>query len=166
VTFLRAAPLALALAACAPSPPAQPNDGEDAGVDGAAGPMDAAPDRAVPCFGCIDAAFVDIDAPLGNKAAAQLDSCAGNEQCHGAQPGFPLQYIAGHEFDQIRNVPSIERPELFRVAPGDPMSSYLYLKVLGDGGIDGGRMPLGAKFDPRIPALFFDWIEAGAPDAE
>jgi hypothetical protein len=54
---------------------------------------------------------------------------------------------------------------MVRVKPGDPSASYLYLKVLGDGGIDGGRMPYGATtYDPRLPELFFAWIEAGAPD--
>ena len=50
-----------------------------------------------------------------------------------------------------------------RVAPGDPRSSYLYLKVLGEGGIDGGRMPLGGPFDPRMAPFIASWIEAGAP---
>ena len=58
----------------------------------------------------------------------------------------------------------IERPDLFRVKPGSPGESYLYLKVLGDGGIDGGRMPLNqVTFDPRLPALIATWIDAGAP---
>jgi hypothetical protein len=40
------------------------------------------------------------------------------------------------------------------------------LKVRGDGGIEGGRMPLNFPYNPRIPEMFFAWIEAGAPDAE
>jgi hypothetical protein len=165
--ILRGALAALAVstaAACAPSSPATPT-GDDAGEDAPPAP-DAGLDSTLPCFSCTDAPYVDIDAPIGTKAALQLDTCASNEGCHGAQPGINLTYIAGHEFDDLRNVRAIERIDLFRVAPGDPAQSYLYLKVLGDGGIDGGRMPLGAHYDPRIPALFFDWIEAGAPDAE
>ncbi len=61
------------------------------------------------------------------------------------------------------NVASSERPSLARVAPGDVASSYLYLKVVGDGGIDGGRMPLGGPFDPRLAPFLASWIEAGAP---
>jgi hypothetical protein len=61
------------------------------------------------------------------------------------------------------NVRSSERPDMFRVHPYDPLGSYLYLKVLGDGGIDGGRMPLGESADPRTPPLIESWIEAGAP---
>jgi hypothetical protein len=159
-----AVPLLLVATACTSGDPAQPTPPEP----DAARPSDAAPpvDANLPCFGCTDAGYPDIDASLGRKAQLQLDSCASNEGCHGAQPGINLTYIAPNEFDQLRNVPSIERPSLMRVLPGDPAQSYLYLKVVGDGGIDGGRMPLGAAFDPRIPALFFEWIEAGAPDAE
>jgi hypothetical protein len=61
------------------------------------------------------------------------------------------------------DVPSTQRPELPRVAPGDPWRSYLFLKVLGDGGIDGAPMPPSSAPDPRIPAVVYAWIEAGAP---
>ena len=64
----------------------------------------------------------------------------------------------------VVNVPSTERPALDRVTPGDVMASYLYLKVVGDGGIDGGRMPLGGPFDPRLAPFIASWIEAGAPE--
>jgi hypothetical protein len=66
------------------------------------------------------------------------------------------------DFAQIVNVPSTERPELVRVAPGRPGDSYLFLKLVGDGGIDGAPMP-GGTSDPRMVALFGAWIEAGAP---
>jgi hypothetical protein len=65
----------------------------------------------------------------------------------------------------VVNVRSTERPDLFRVQPFEPRNSYLYLKVLGDGGIEGGRMPLDEVVpDQRIPELVGAWIEAGAPD--
>jgi hypothetical protein len=63
----------------------------------------------------------------------------------------------------VVGVPSTERPELERVRPFDSAASYLYLKVVGDGGIEGGRMPLDGVADPRTPALVGAWIEAGAP---
>jgi hypothetical protein len=63
----------------------------------------------------------------------------------------------------VIGIPSYERPDLLRVKPFDPESSYLYLKVLGDGGIEGGRMPLGGTFDERGVELVRGWIEAGAP---
>jgi hypothetical protein len=67
-----------------------------------------------------------------------------------------------NDFAQIVGVPSTERPDLVRVAPGVPGESYLWLKLVGDGGIEGGPMPGGAS-DPRLVALFGAWIEAGAP---
>ena len=53
--------------------------------------------------------------------------------------------------------------ELVRVAPGSPEASYLYLKVRGDGGIDGDVMPQDRGYDPRVDRLVRDWIAAGAP---
>lgn len=63
----------------------------------------------------------------------------------------------------VIGVRAFERPDLLRVAPGDPDQSYLAWKIAGDPRIDGGRMPLGATFDPRWPVLVRAWIEAGAP---
>lgn len=124
-------------------------------------------DAGVPSFA--DGGLVD---PFASDAsyAIRVDTlfhttCAGvggESFCHGvgaAQLHLNLAMSGG----DVIGVWSIERPDLFRVAPGDPMQSYLYLKVLGDGGTDGGRMPLNAGFyDPRLTALVFDWIEAGA----
>jgi hypothetical protein len=152
---------AAACAAACSSEPAAPLDVPDATAGGDGG--DAA---GVPCFFCYDAAALDIDASVAKRAQLQLQSCAGVEGCHSVSPQVPLIFQAGNELADIINVPSVERPELMRVKPGDPENSYLFLKVQGDGGIEGGRMPLGAAYNPRIPKLFFDWIEAGAPDAE
>ena len=152
--------------ACSAESPAEPASPADA----SAGAPDAQPpvDATGPCtgFGCFDGAGSSSDASLGARAIAQLSSCAASDGCHivGSAPSG-LVFRGGSEFATILNVPSSERPDLFRVKPGDPLQSYLYLKVLGDGGIDGGRMPLGADFDPGIPEMFFAWIEAGAPDA-
>ena len=103
-----------------------------------------------------------IDASLGRRAQIFLSGCNGIDGCHQSNAGR-LTFPAGDESRLLIDVPSFERPELVRVKRGDPRASYLYAKVLGDGGIDGSRMPPGPKFDPRLPALFFDWIEAGAP---
>ncbi|MEE9206745.1 MAG: hypothetical protein V3U67_00020 [Gemmatimonadota bacterium] len=85
-------------------------------------------------------------------------------QCHAgasAPLGFSLE--AGVSFANVVNVPSVERPELMRVKPGQPDSSYLVLKVEGASGIVGARMPLGF---PPLPAeeiaAIRDWITAGA----
>jgi hypothetical protein len=87
---------------------------------------------------------------------------SGEQSCHN-QGEAHLHLILGDGGDVV-GIPSTERPDLLRVQPFDPTLSYLYLKVLGDGGIEGGRMPLDAvDFDPRYAALIGAWIEAGAP---
>ncbi len=73
-----------------------------------------------------------------------------------------LTFPAGNELANVVGVASTERPDLLRVKPGSPFESYLYLKVVGDGGIDGGSMPPGGA-DPRLAVLLGAWIEAGAP---
>jgi hypothetical protein len=106
----------------------------------------------------------DADAGLGARVDALFTStCSGGPEtfCHAAgAAGLTLRMGAGGD---LLNVRSSERPDMVRVLPLDPASSYLYLKVLGDGGIDGGQMPLGAVPDPRRSELVGNWIEAGAP---
>ncbi len=93
-----------------------------------------------------------------------MSQCNSVDGCHiSGAPPTQLYFVPTEEALEVVNVPSEERPGLFRVHPGDPAGSYLYLKVVGDGGIEGGRMPLNAAFDPTIPVLFLEWIEAGAP---
>ncbi|HEX7600830.1 MAG TPA: hypothetical protein VF316_04455 [Polyangiaceae bacterium] len=104
------------------------------------------------------------DASLGHRMDFAVRSCAGQPEalCHSGGAGNLHLNLFGDAGDVI-GVRSFERPDLFRVAPGDPDQSYLAWKVAGDPRIDGGRMPLGATFDPRWPPLVRAWIEAGAP---
>lgn len=130
--------------------------------DPTSAPSDAGPDAQ---FGFVDP-LDDVDAAAASRVKRILGgTCAGvgnDTACHGRAAGGLTMNLARDGGDVI-DVASTERPELARVKPGAPGESYLYLKVLGDGGIDGGRMPLGAPFDPRLPALIATWIDAGAP---
>ena len=107
------------------------------------------------------------DASLGLRMSFAVRSCSGQPEalCHSGGAGNLHLNLFGDAGDVI-GVRSFERPDLFRVAPGDPDQSYLAWKVADDPRIDGGRMPLGATFDPRWPALVHAWIEAGAPPPE
>jgi hypothetical protein len=70
----------------------------------------------------------------------------------------------GRAYGQIVNHPSIEMPQLMRIAPGDPANSYLYRKILG-AGVTGDRMPQGGPFlNDRQIRLMRDWIRRGAPN--
>lgn len=87
-------------------------------------------------------------------------------QCHeGASAPLGLSLEAGLSYGNLVNVPSEGVPELVRVKPLDPDSSYLVHKLEGRSGIAGARMPFG------LPPLSQDeiaavrgWIAAGAAD--
>jgi hypothetical protein len=75
-----------------------------------------------------------------------------------------LILTAGNAYANTVNQPSVEMPQLARIAPNDPTSSYLYRKITG-AGITGDRMPLSRPplDDARIK-LVRDWIRRGAPN--
>ena len=129
-----------------------------------AGPKDGA--SASPTFG--GSGNLDplgpMDASSGVRVAILFGTtCAGGPEtsCHGSHAGN-LWLRLGPDGGDVVDVPASEEPTLRRVVPGDPTHSYLYLKVQADGGVDGGRMPLGAPYDPRIDALIRAWIDEGA----
>ncbi len=137
------------------SPVAYGEGGADGGVTDEAGPSlgPAIPDPLEPS-----------DASLGGRVKLLFGTtCSGGPElfCHGQSAGGTRLEL-GNKGDVI-NVRSTERPDLVRVAPNDLAMSYLYLKVLEDGGVEGGRMPLGSPYDPRIESLVRTWIDAGAP---
>jgi len=81
--------------------------------------------------------------------------------CHaGAAAPLGLRLEAGVSYAQLVGVPSVEAPEVLRVAPGDPDASYLVHKIEGRAG---ERMPLGG---PPLPQATIDvirqWIVDGA----
>jgi hypothetical protein len=71
---------------------------------------------------------------------------------------------AGRAYAAVVGVPSVEMPQLMRVAPSDPANSYLYRKITG-AGITGDRMPQGGPYlsDAQLK-LVRDWIRRGAPN--
>jgi hypothetical protein len=144
---------AAALGGCSSSPPSSTS------------PDDGGGDASVPCFGFACGGSItpeELDASLAVRVRTRFDLCNAQEGCHVSGAG-QLDFPPGNELANLIDAASSERPDLVRVHPGDPLGSYLYLKVRGDGGIEGGRMPLNATYDPRIPATILAWIEAGAP---
>jgi hypothetical protein len=109
-------------------------------------------------FSCLDASA--SDRPIAQQVRATLDTCAGAD-CHNIGVGGML-IAPGAEFDAMIGVRAFERPELFRVQPGDPVNSYVYIKLLCEGGVVGNCMPPGGA-TAGIMNAFRDWIEAGAP---
>lgn len=84
--------------------------------------------------------------------------------CHaalGAREGMNLS--AGAAYANTVRVPSVERPDLSRVEPGDPDKSYLVKKLRGDPDITGLRMPDGGSLTSAQIQLVVDWVRRGAP---
>ena len=85
--------------------------------------------------------------------------------CHvGGSPVLPgvMNLRAGQAYANIVNVPSLERANLLRVAPGDPENSYLVMKIEGRAG---PRMPLNLPaLSAEEIAVIRQWIADGAPD--
>src|SRR5262249_51904784 len=86
--------------------------------------------------------------------------------CHlnpGAQQGQDLS--DGMAWSNIVGVPSMEDPNLPRVAPGNPDGSYLILKLQGSAGIVGERMPFGGPYLSQAEIdVIRKWILDGARD--
>jgi hypothetical protein len=87
--------------------------------------------------------------------------------CHaGSNPALGQNLSAGQAYASIVNVTSQEVPDLKRVLPSFPDSSYLVHKVEGTQGSvggSGGRMPLGgAALTADEIATIRAWITAGA----
>ncbi len=104
------------------------------------------------------ATFTRVQNEVFTPTCAQLG-------CHdplGRQESLILS--PGRGYAMIVGVASVEMPQLSRVTPSDPTSSYLYRKITGSG-ITGDRMPQGGPFlnDAQIK-LVRDWIRRGAPN--
>jgi len=63
--------------------------------------------------------------------------------CHNGNPFVPGNYTGSNAYAALVNAQSREKPNLVRVAPGDPDNSYLVHKLEGGPNIVGERMPRG-----------------------
>jgi hypothetical protein len=80
--------------------------------------------------------------------------------CHsGPVPQQGLELTRERFYATSVGEPSVERPELLRVNPGQPEISYLMMKVKGDPGIIGVQMPFtGDKLTDEEIDLIRQWI--------
>lgn len=115
----------------------------------------------------------DFGNPLGQsqvELAPTLTSIQANiftpicTKCHiGASAPLGLALADGVARQNLVFVSSVEMPELMRVNPGKPDSSYIVWKIEGRSAIMGARMPFQL---PPLPNEYIDairgWIEAGA----
>ncbi|HKA86097.1 MAG TPA: hypothetical protein VKE22_00475 [Haliangiales bacterium] len=93
-------------------------------------------------------------------------SCSAFSACHqGTRPAGKLNLTPAQAYDQLVNVPAQE-PGWVRVVPGDPMHSYVMVKIgaapgpLGDGGL---MPPNSVLLCAQKMDAIRRWIAAGAP---
>lgn len=84
--------------------------------------------------------------------------------CHvGASPPQGLNLEEANSYALLVDVASVEQSAIDRVSTGDPNNSYIIMKLEGDAGISGGRMPLGGPFlDQSTIDVIRLWITDGA----
>jgi methionine-rich copper-binding protein CopC len=87
--------------------------------------------------------------------------------CHsGASAPEGLMLDAAHSYNLLVGVPSTEVPTLDRVKAGDPVNSYIIIKLTNGAGIVGRQMPLGENPLPQATIdVIRQWITNGAPPA-
>lgn len=85
-------------------------------------------------------------------------------KCHlGAGAPEGMQLDATHSYAAIVGVPSAEQPNLKRVDPGDPDSSYIIHKLEGGPAITGERMPFGGPYlSQAMIDVVRQWVTNGA----
>jgi len=112
---------------------------------------------------------VDPPPPPASGFAAVQSIFTGNcafSGCHaGASPQQGMDLSAGRSYDNIVGVAAHEVPRLLRVAPNNPDSSYLLIKLEGEAGSVGGvgtQMPLGGMLSQAQVNTVRDWIASGA----
>jgi len=88
--------------------------------------------------------------------------------CHtgnGSSLPGSMNLTAGHAFNSLVGVPSVEQPSVLRVKAGDPANSYIIRKLEGTAGITGARMPFGGPYlDQATIDKVQSWITSGAPN--
>jgi hypothetical protein len=85
--------------------------------------------------------------------------------CHIDRVSGGLSLLEGEALYDRLLAPSVQLPSMARVNPGEPATSYLWLKLEGthtDAGGLGEPMPLGGAFSSANATLLRRWIEQGA----
>ena len=87
------------------------------------------------------------------------------ESCHrdaSRGGGLTLEF---DDYDALVNqgMRSVAQLQLLVIQPGDPASSYLYMKVTGAMGISASVMPPSSRLSEGYVTMLREWIERGAP---
>lgn len=111
-----------------------------------------------PTFSSIQRDIFEAADSSGRPACASCHNPNG-----GAFRAVGLDMSTAGSYDSLVGVASRQKPELLRVAPGNPGNSYLLHKLEGRTDIIGNRMPTRGPFlSEGQLAIIRRWIELGA----
>ncbi len=105
---------------------------------------------------------------IQKKVAAIFSNNCTGAGCHsGTTPQMGLKLTEDAYYQTSVNRPSVEKPDLLRIHPGKPDSSYLVMKIMGAENITGLQMPFGkdALTEEEI-ATIVEWIKEMASQPE
>ena len=112
-----------------------------------------------PTFASIQRDIFEAADSSGRAACTSCHNTAGSVFTGG------LNLLRDVAYDRLVNVASTQRPDVLRVAPGDPDASYLIHKLEGGPNIVGLRMPRSGP--PHLTSgqmtILRRWIAIGAP---
>lgn len=115
---------------------------------------------------CVAAGPGRAQAPASEALEARVadlfeNRCA-KSGCHvGPTPQMGMDLARGQYYASVVGEPSLERPELMRVNPGQPEISYLVMKIKAAEGIIGTQMPLvGDELSDQEVQLVVDWVRS------
>ncbi len=109
----------------------------------------------------------DTDLPTGAISFADVytnvitGTCTGGA-CHGGGAGGLDMSSEAKAYANLVGVASTGKPGATRVIAGDPVTSYLVLKLEGAPNIAGQKMPLGGNLPAADLQMVKDWITDGA----
>lgn len=113
-----------------------------------------------PTFSSIQREIFQTTDAAGRRACTECHSSMGRT------PSAGLSLDPGVAYANLVSVRSVEKPDLLRVAPGDPDHSYLVHKLAGGPDIVGTRMPRGNGpfLTEGQMTVIRRWIALGAPN--
>lgn len=105
-----------------------------------------------------DPSVLNLD-ELEHRVTEIFEGSCARSGCHaGPTPQQGMNLSRGQFFNAIVGKPSQERPDLKRVHPGKPDSSYLVHKIEARSNIVGAQMPLVGKLSEEEVQTIKEWI--------
>lgn len=105
--------------------------------------------------------------PIPDKVLEIFENKCAFSGCHAGASSTDLDLTEKFVYASLVNQPSSDFPNLMLVKAGDPLKSYLIMKLVGASGIKGSRMPKGAEPLPKTELkVIAAWIKSLPREAQ